>query len=170
MRIYLLILIIVVFGVFGYEVKRKYLEQKNVLIFLKSFIEYLRINMSIYKNNIQEIINNYKIMQNNKNAKYINNFLKNSKIEQDNIKNICGYIFDKNLKTMLELYFSYLGNEDIENENKKTENILSILNEYIIKTTEEIKSKGDLYFKILLACGIVLVILLWWIYGCFYII
>ena len=44
MRIYLLILIIVVFGVFGYEVKRKYIEQKNVLIFLKSFIEYLRIN------------------------------------------------------------------------------------------------------------------------------
>ena len=165
MRIYLLILIIVIFGVFGYEIKRKYLEQKNTLIFLKSFIEFLRINMSVYKNNIQEIIINYKIMQNNKNAKYVNYFLKNNKIDEENIKNICDKLIEKDFKIMLELYFGHLGSESVESESKKTENILSVLNEYIIKSNEDVKNKGDLYFKILLVCGIVLVILLWWIMG-----
>ena len=161
MRLYIFFLIIFLFGLIGFEIKKRYIEQKNTLIFLKSFIEYLKINISLYKSNIQEIINNYIIMQNNKNAKYTNLFLKNNNLNAINIKNIKSNIYNKDLKIILETYFLNLGKENIDGEMKKTESILKVLDDMILKTNEEIKLKGDLYFKILLSIGLVLVIILW---------
>ncbi len=161
MRLYIFFLIIFLFGLIGFEIKKRYIEQKNTLIFLKSFIEYLKINISLYKSNIQEIINNYIIMQNNKNAKYTNLFLKNNNLNAINIKNIKSNIYNKDLKIILETYFLNLGKENIDGEMKKSESILKVLDDMILKTNEEIKLKGDLYFKILLSIGLVLVIILW---------
>lgn len=161
MRIYILVLIVIIFGLLGFEIKRKYVEQKQMLLFLKTFIEYLKLNITLYKSDISEIINNYIIMQNNKNAKYVNLFLKNNNLTQINIKNIKNNILCKDLKFIVESYFFNLGKENIDGENKKAELVINILNEKINKSNEEIKLKGDLSFKIILSLGIVLVIILW---------
>jgi hypothetical protein len=161
MRIYILVLIVIIFGLLGFEIKRKYVEQKQILLFLKTFIEYLKLNITLYKSDISEIINNYIIMQNNKNAKYVNLFLKNNNLTQINIKNIRNNILCKDLKFIIESYFFNLGKENIDGENKKAELVINILNEKINKSNEEIKLKGDLSFKIILSLGIVLVIILW---------
>jgi hypothetical protein len=100
-------------------------------------------------------------MQNNKNAKYVNLFLKNNNLTQINIKNIRNNILCKDLKFIIESYFLNLGKENIDGENKKAELVINILNEKIHKSNEEIKLKGDLSFKIILSLGIVLVIILW---------
>ena len=167
MRIYILVLIVIIFGVLGFEIKRKYVEQKQILLFLKTFIEYLKLNITLYKSDISEIINNYIIMQNNKNAKYVNLFLKNNNLTQINIKNIRNNVLCKDLKFIIESYFLNLGKENIDGENKKAELVINILNEKINKSNEEIKLKGDLSFKIILSLGIVLVIILWWMYEYF---
>lgn len=161
MRVYIYFLIILIFGLIGYEIKRKYIEQKNTLLFFKSFIEYLKLNITLYKSNIDEIINNYKIMQNNKNAKYVNLFLKNSNLNANIVKNINKCIIEKDVKYLIETYFFNLGKENIDGENKKAETILKSINDSLLRINKEIKTKGDLYFKLMLALGIVVVILLW---------
>ena len=168
MRVYVYFFIIIIFGLIGYEIKRKYIEQKNILLFFKSLIEYLKLNITLYKSNVDEIINNYKIMQNNKNAKYVNLFLKNNNFNANIIKNSNNCFNDKDTKNLIETYFFNLGKEDIVGENKKAEVILKSINDSLAKINKEIKTKGDLYFKLMLALGVVMVVLLWWIYECFY--
>jgi len=168
MRVYVYFFIIIIFGLIGYEIKRKYIEQKNILLFFKSLIEYLKLNITLYKSNVDEIINNYKIMQNNKNAKYINLFLKNDNLKANIVKNINNYFDDKDIKVLIEIYFFNLGKEDIVGENKKAEVILKSIDESLKRINKEIKTKGDLYFKLMLALGVVMVVLLWWVYECFY--
>ena len=161
MRVYVYFFIIIIFGLIGYEIKRKYIEQKNILLFFKSFIEYLKLNITIYKSNVDEIINNYKIMQNNKNAKYVNLFLKNDNLNANIVKNANNCFNDKDIKILIETYFFNLGKEDIVGENKKAEVILKSINDSLAKINKEIKTKGDLYFKLMLALGVVMVVLLW---------
>lgn len=168
MRVYVYFFIIIIFGLIGYEIKRKYIEQKNILLFFKSLIEYLKLNITLYKSNVDEIINNYKIMQNNKNAKYVNLFLKNNNLNANIVKNANNCFNDKDTKNLIETYFFNLGKEDIVGENKKAEVILKSINDSLAKINKEIKTKGDLYFKLMLALGVVMVVLLWWIYECFY--
>jgi len=168
MRVYVYFFIIIIFGLIGYEIKRKYIEQKNILLFFKSLIEYLKLNITLYKSNVDEIIKNYKIMQNNKNAKYINLFLKNDNLKANIVKNINNYFDDKDIKVLIEIYFFNLGKEDIVGENKKAEVILKSIDESLKRINKEIKTKGDLYFKLMLALGVVMVVLLWWVYECFY--
>ena len=98
MRVYVYFFIIIIFGLIGYEIKRKYIEQKNILLFFKSLIEYLKLNITLYKSNVDEIINNYKIMQNNKNAKYVNLFLKNNNLNANIVKNANNCFNDKDIK------------------------------------------------------------------------
>lgn len=161
MRVYVYFFIIIIFGLIGYEIKRKYIEQKNILLFFKSLIEYLKLNITLYKSNVDEIINNYKIMQNNKNAKYVNLFLKNNNLNANIVKNANNCFNDKDTKNLIETYFFNLGKEDIVGENKKAEVILKSINDSLAKINKEIKTKGDLYFKLMLALGVVMVVLLW---------
>ncbi len=167
MKIVVFVVIIILFGLIGFEIKRKYIEQKNLLFFLRSFIDYLNINILLYKNDISEIINNYLIRQNNKNAKYNHLFQKNNILTQFNEKLIHDYIFDYDMKLSLIGYFNNLGNSDIENECAKAKSILVQIDNVIEKTNEDIKQRGDLWFKIWLALGVVVVIVLWWGYEYF---
>ena len=50
-------------------------------------------------------------------------------------------------------------------ENEKLDSFLKILSNYIEKTNLEIKTKGDLLFKIFISLGLVLAIVLWWFMG-----
>lgn len=168
MRLIVFVFIIFLAGMIGMELKRKYDEQRNFLIYLKCFLEYLALNISIYKTNLNEIIINYLIQQNNKNAKYDKIFCKNNNLYQINKEIIGRYVYEKDLKALLELYFSNIGKSDIQSESLKLKSIKLTIDNGILKTSDEIKLNGNLLFKICIALGVVIVIILWWLYEYFY--
>ena len=154
-------IIVILAGLIGFEIKRKYVEQKDFLEFLISFLNYSHMSISVYKTNIDEIINNYLIQQKNKNAKYTNIFTKCTKNYTINQQKIEKYIYDNELGLRLTAFFEMFGKMNLEEECVNIKSILKIIEVYSKKTTEEIKTKGDLYFKISLIIGVVVVILLW---------
>ena len=161
MKLFLLSLILFMFGYIGFEVKRKFIKQRDFLLFIDSFLNYLYLNISIYKNNIDEIINNYLIQQNNKNAKYVNFLLKNDNLERFDKKFYDTLIYNDDIKYQLETYFSNLGKSSVESECENVKSLISLVKNEIRKTNDDIKQKGDLYFKIWLAIGVVVDIILW---------
>lgn len=161
MKLIIFGLIIISFGALGYQLKLKYKKQKETLLELKSFLEFMHLNISIYKNNIDEIIKMYLIQQNNKNAKYINNFLKNNILGENNTKNIENNLYNENIKLAINTYFSNLGKSDLKGECDKCNSLLGQLECWIKETENDLKTKGELFFKIMLAIGVVVVIILW---------
>lgn len=161
MKLFLEILVVILFGLVGFSVKYKYIAQKEFLLFIKNFIEFLEINISICKDNINEIINSYLIQQNNKNAKFVNFFRKNDILSQFDEKIIQDQVYDVNLKNYLIAYFLNIGKSNQETEIQNAKHILRLIESGIDKTNEEIKTKGDLYFKIWLAIGIAAGVVIW---------
>lgn len=154
-------IIVILAGLIGFEIKRKYVDQKNFLEFLINFLNYSHMSISVYKTNIDEIINNYLIQQKNKNAKYINIFTKYTKNYTINQQKIEKYIYDNELGLRLTAFFEMFGKMNLEEECINIKSILKTIEVYNMKTIEEIKTKGELYFKISLIVGVVIVILLW---------
>lgn len=150
------------FGYIGFEIKRKFIKQKDFLLFIESFLNYLYLNISIYKNNLDEIINNYLIQQNNKNAKYVDFLLKNNNLKRFDEKFYETLIYKEEIKYQLNAYFFKLGKGSVESECENAKGMISFIKNEIAKTNDDIKQKGDLYFKIWLAIGVVVDIILWW--------
>lgn len=161
MKIFLLSLVLLMFGYIGFEIKRKFIKQKDFLLFIESFLNYLYLNISIYKNNLDEIINNYLIQQNNKNAKFVSFLLKNNNLKRFDEKFHETLIYKEEIKYQLNAYFSNLGKSSVESECENTKGMISFVKNEIAKTNDDIKQKGDLYFKIWLAIGVVVDIILW---------
>ena len=67
-------------------------------------------------------------------------------------------------------FFDNLGKCEYEFEIEKIKTFEDFLKGEISKARENVSLKGDLYFKISLAIGLVVGVLLWWIYECFNII
>lgn len=161
MKYIILFLILVICGLVGLCVKNKYKKQKEMLEFLSLFMDYLYLNISLYKNNINEIINNYKIQQKNKNAKLIKLFQNSNNLQQINEDFLKLYVYNEECFVAIQLFFNALGTSTKEDECEKIKQLNLGLKSYILKTNDDIKNKGDLSFKIILAIGVMIAIVLW---------
>jgi len=100
-------------------------------------------------------------MQNNKNAK-INIFKTNSaNICEFNINLIKNSLYNIQEIEVIERYFLQIGTGNYEYEKNKNKQLLEFLNKLKVAVDSDIKTKGELKFKILLAVGAVIAILLW---------
>ena len=161
MKYILLIIVLFLCGLIGYILKEKYRQQKEFLEFMRSFVEYLHLNISIYKNNISEIINGYIINQKNKSAKYNKLFQNKAHKPVFNMEIIDYYIYNKDVGLVIKSFLIELGSGDGEFECKKIELFKSQLEDYISITNNELKTKGELAFKLWLAIGLIVDIILW---------
>lgn len=161
MKYFCVVVIIFCFGFYGYANKIKYVKQKEFLIFIRNFLEYLYLNISIYKNNLTEIINSYKIQQINKNAKFDDFFQNNDNFSKFNEKIINKYIYDSLSLTILKELFLDLGKANKEIECEKIKNVVKFLEKEIEETEVDVKVKGDFSFKILLCLGLLISIIIW---------
>lgn len=161
MKIIIIVCVLLVSGLLGYMIKLRYKEQTEFLQFIKNFIDYTLLNIGIYKNNLNDIINNYIIQQNNKSAKYIKIFQKSNNLYYFDLKNINEYVADNCFALELKSFFNNLGKFDKDNEIEKIKNMLLLLNGKIQNSEIQEKEKGDLYFKLALAVGIVISVIIW---------
>ena len=161
MKIIFLILILILFCAIGYLFKEKYKKQKLILEHIDDFLMFYKSKIVISKNNIVEIINEYKIMQNNKNANLQNIFQNNNNLFNFNENLAKRYIFDEKLLKIIVDYFENIGAGNQNFEIEKINSFSKIIKEYLNKTSQEIKTKGEISFKISIALGLVVLIILW---------
>lgn len=170
MKILFVIFIIIIFGIFGILYKRKLELEYLFLKYIQSFNNYFSSNVVLFKNNIVDIIDNYKIMQKNKNANFDNLFLKNGNIYEFDEKILKCYISNNDTVQVIKLYLESIGKNEYYFEKEKLNEFNIFIKQKIEQSYNNLKNKGDLYFKLLLAVGAVIGILLWWFYGSFNII
>lgn len=156
-----------IFGLVGYLYKRKLKNEYELLCFIQNFANYYNSNMTLFKCDIVEIINKYKIMQNNKNAKFCNLFLKNSNIYNINQEFLNDYLSNKKDIELIYKYLSECGKNEYEFEKEKNRGFELFIKEAIEISYNCYKEKGGLIFKLLLSIGTVIGILIWWNYGYF---
>lgn len=156
-----IVLIIVLFGLIGLFVKSRYTNQVKLLRELKNYFDFLLVNISIYKNDLSKINNNYLIMQNNKNAKFDKFFRKNDNLCDFNEKIIDEAILREDWRVQIQVLISGLGKSDKELECEKIKSMTSYLSGWISEAEKDAKEKGELYFKIWLGIGAVIGIILW---------
>ena len=145
----------------GYLFKNKLKEEYLFLKYLEEFNEFYYSNLVLYKNNSVKIINNYIIMHKNKNANYVKLFLKNNNIISYNEEILKFYIFDNHVIEIIKRYLNDIGKNEYNYESEKCKNFSSFLKTAIDKSEENYKNRGGLTFKILLAIGAVVAIIIW---------
>lgn len=162
MKILAVVLIIILFGCIGYFYRNKLINKHLFLKYISSFYEYYLSNVILFQNSLVEIIDNYIIMHKNKNANYNKLFLKNNNIYVYNREFLESEINNKEETNIIYTYLSGLGKNNFELEKDKIISVKNYLDEKVKKVETEIKTKGELYFKIMLSIGAIISILIWW--------
>lgn len=161
MKIILVMGVICVFGAVGYLYKSKLEHEYKFLKFISDFVSYYYSNIVLVKNNTVEIINNYIITHENKNANYCKMFSKNKYMYEINPKILNYYISQGDNVSVIENYFFQIGKSEYDYEKEKSKNFLGFLKDKIEESYSNFKNKGNLYFKILISIGAILAILIW---------
>lgn len=145
----------------GLLYKQRLKNELNILLYLQNFEKFLSNNISLFKVNIVEIIDNYKNMQKEKTAKFSNLFVKNASVYAINEEILNKYILDKNKSKTIFNFLQLLGKSEYEFEIEKNKNF----EKYIVAAVEESQKKlnnnGNMYFKLSMALGALLCILIW---------
>ena len=161
MKIILIIIILLCFSYIGYKYKNKLFSEVEFLRYLYNFHQYYSSNINLFKNNVVEIIDNFIIMQKNKNAIYNKIFLKNGNIYSFDKDFIKIYIKEECNQDIILSFLNNLGKSEYEFEQKQILTIEKFLKFKIDESLNIYNNKGNLYFKLLLAMGAVVAIIIW---------
>lgn len=161
MKIFLISFIVIMSGHIGYLYKTKFIKQQKAIEEFKNYCLYFKDNLLLFKNNIHEIHINYINTHKNKNANNVIITLKNVSMYQINLEYLRKMIYKNELYFAIEKYICVQGQNEYEYEINKINDLINILNRESELTKEDLKQKGDLYFKLMIAMGVVVAILLW---------
>lgn len=161
MKIVLVSSVVLCFGLFGYFYKQKLKHENIAYKFLKEYTEFLKENINLFKENLVEINNKFIIMQKNKNANQHNLIIKNANNMPDCIEKIKVLILNRFDFCLVETFFESLGKNDFEFEKERILSFEKHIKEKEKTTNENMKTKGEMWFKIMLAVGAIVGILLW---------
>lgn len=161
MKIFICLSIIFAFGAVGYLYKERFVSKLKLANFLLSFVEYYESNLSLFKTNMVEIINTFIITQKNKNEKLIKLFQKSGQIFQINDEILKNNLDNENCFNQVKKYLNSIGQNEYEFEKEKNKNFKEYIKQQILNFEDEVEKKSKLGFKILLAIGAVVAILIW---------
>ena len=161
MKILLVILIMLLFFIFGYMYKQTIKSQYDFMVYLKNYSNFLSSNISLFKNNFVKITDDFLNLNSQKNAKFNKIFVKNGEIYSISQKNIDFFLKNEQDRQVVFSFLSTVGNNDYEYENNKINSFIIYLNEREKVYLDNIKLKGELTLKILISIGLVVSILVW---------
>ena len=161
MKILFCLIIIFAFGITGYLYKQRYILRLKFANYLLSFVEYYDSNLSLFKTNMIEIINVFIIMQKNKSEKYIKLFQKNGQVFEINEEILKNNLNNESVLYHTKSYLNSIGKNEYDYEKEKNKNFKEYIKQQIAIFEDEIEKKGSLGFKIMLAIGAVVAILIW---------
>ena len=161
MKILLVILIMLLFFIFGYMYKQNIKSQYDFMVYLKNYSNFLSSNISLFKNNFVKITDDFLNLNSQKNAKFNKIFVKNGEIYSISQKNIDFFLKNEQDRQVVFSFLSTVGNNDYEYENNKINSFIIYLNEREKVYMDNIKLKGELTLKILISIGLVVSILVW---------
>lgn len=159
MKIVLFALLFSVCGALGYGYKYKLNQKSNLLNFLYEFCKFYDSNMTLFKNNIVEIIDKFKREENFKNFHQF--FVSESGIYRFDKAFLQKFLSEGSELMIIDNYFSGLGKNDYEYEKEKNKNFEAYIKSALEKARKVAEQKGGLCFKLSLALGAVLCIVLW---------
>lgn len=161
MKILLVILIMLLFFIFGYMYKQEVKSQYDFMVYLKNYSNFLSSNISLFKNNLVKITDDFLNLNSQKNAKFNKIFVKIGEIYSISQKNVDFFLKNEQDRQVVFSFLSTIGNNDYEYENNKINSFIIYLNEREKVYLDNIKFKGELTLKILISIGLVVSILVW---------
>lgn len=144
-KIVLIILIIIFTSLIGYFIKFHYINNLNFYIDCKNFIENYINEISFQKSRYQDIVSKMKF------SEAFTKFI---------LHDICPYYISNGDKIELISFKESIGKFDIDGEISNSKNYLLKFNNKIQKGKEDIKCRGELYFKLSIVIGLIIAIIL----------
>lgn len=145
----------------GLMYKQKLKNELDLLLYIQNFEKFLSGNISLFKIDVVEIIESYKNTQKEKTAKFSNLFVKNASVYAINEEILNKYISDKNKSKTIFNFLQSLGKSEYEFEIEKNKNFEKYMATAIEESQKKFTNSGNLYFKLSMALGAVLCILIW---------
>lgn len=161
MKIILSTLVICLCGSVGIVIKNKIKDKIGFYNFIKSYVVFCYQNISIFKNDLIKITDNFIISKNTKNAKFCKIFAKTNQVYKINAEILKEIMCNDIEVGVIYSYLSSIGKSDYIEMNRSYDAILNFICDKTKEAEDKLKVNGELYFKISLAIGAVLAILIW---------
>lgn len=158
MKIIFVIAIMILSFFVGYSYKNIIKKRAELYLYLKELNSNLKSNINLFKTNIVEIIDNFLGL---KTAKFNEIFIKNNQIYSISSEKLKKYLDNEQEITTILNYFNSIGSSDYDYELKRFNEFGNYFDDKIAEHSDEIKNKGELFFKIALSVGAVIAILIW---------
>ena len=160
MKILIVVCLMAVFGGIGYFYKLKLKKEYLFVCYLLDFVKFYNSNMTLFKNDVVAIIDRF-LMNSNKTLKFSKVFVKKNNIYNFDSKVIEKFLINKSNVQIIIQYLSNIGKNEYEFEKEKNTNFEKFLNDAKNVSKLNFENKGSLYFKLSLAVGAVLCIIVW---------
>ena len=167
MKIFCVVFIIITSFFIGKCVQNKYKKEYDFLVYLKNFATFLYSNLTIFKTDIVSVIDNFVELQNGEMEKFNKIFKKENGIYLINNDEVKIFNSRENDFMVITSFFSSIGKNNYELEKQKVSSFLDYIEKISDSYYGEIKSKGELTKKIIVAVSIIICIVIWWFYGRF---
>lgn len=127
-----------------------YILRKNLFKDLVYICKYLKNNISFNKNNINTLLTNcFKDIS--KQSRYL---------IENNSKQVSILVAGRNNKNLLSDFFKSIGKGDVDYELNNLTYYETNFDNNLKISTEELKTKGQMYFKLIIGLGLIVCILL----------
>jgi len=153
------IIIVAIFGYIGKQISKVYVLRDYFYAELINLCEYLKNNISFKEEKINDMLSNYSFLYKKEIEKYLN--INEIDVTEEDIKcfESCYFLKD-NEREILNKFFKELGDCGKRIEIEKIESILMYLKEQKKKATENKIANCGMIYKISLAVGAVVSILI----------